>query len=110
MAIWQVRSGLAAGQCRRLHGKFQHPVDLFATQVFNAVDRIQLMLGQPGNQRRLKGVASADGVGNLYRAGRYGPRAMGAAEYGRAFATTGQENHLRSEERRVGKECRSRWS
>src|SRR5207253_4744582 len=39
------------------------------------------------------------------------PRAPGDAESGRAVGTQpGQDDGRRSEERRVGKECRSRWS
>ena len=94
MAIRQVRSGLAARQRGGLHRKPEHCIDLLATQLSHAFDRIQLVLGQPGNQCRLEGIAGTDGVGDIDRAGRSRPLTMSSTEYGCALATPGQKHQL----------------
>ncbi|VVO41464.1 hypothetical protein PS691_05780 [Pseudomonas fluorescens] len=94
MPIRQVRPGLAAGQGGGADGEAEHAVDLFATQALQALHRIQLLFGQPGDQCRLEGVAGAHGIGHHHGTGRHRPGAMAAAEHGRALAATGQEYQL----------------
>ena len=48
--------------------------------------------------------------GNLYRIGLHGPDILFYHLFKPVVSGVGVEMHQRSEERRVGKECRSRWS
>ena len=52
------------------------------------------MLGQPGDQRCLEGIAGAHGIGHLDLGRRDRPVAMLLAEDRRALAATGQEHQL----------------
>src|SRR5256886_9238355 len=60
-------------------------------------------------RRDAGGVLARSGLGGVSRGDR--AKAEGAVRAGeRSQETAGAQNKTRSEERRVGKECRSRWS
>ena len=89
-------------------------VQIRQLRVGNMIDRGQhqaLLHGFYG-QRRLDGRRRAQAVADLRLGGRYGHLGqMGAKDRTQALGLGAVASLLlRSEERRVGKECRSRWS
>ena len=100
-----------------------HKVDLAASLEATVVDILMDKLRKAAKEYKIKEVAVAGGVSannglrNAFRehAEKYGwdifiPKFSYTTDNAAMIAITGYFKYLRSEERRVGKECRSRWS